>query len=242
MSYSQPMLTLLLGIAFLSAMSVPAGTRRRILVGSVLALVLWAWPPFAWLVLLPFESRYEKKAPEDKDVEAIVVLSSAVFPPYPPLPTSILGSDTFERTAYAAWLHTHWRAVPVLATGGGSRGGLAYAITMGEALEKEGVPRDLVWLEGKSTSTYENAEFSVRILREKHIRKIALVTEAYHMVRAAACFRKLGIEVVPAACGFHIPLSFRSGDLAPTWEAIAWNEASLHEMVGLIWYRFKGRI
>lgn len=242
MSYSQPLFPLLLGISILCAFAVPSGTRRRMLLASIGALFLCAWPPFAWLMLWPFEHHYAMKAPDDRNVEAIVVLSSAVFPPYPPLPTAILGSDTFERTAYAAWLHTHWRAVPVLATGGGSRGGVPYAITMREALEKEGVPHDLVWTEVKSTSTYENAEFSVNILKEKHIHKIALVTEAYHMLRAEACFRKLGIEVVPAACGFRIPLDFRAGELIPTWEAIAWNETTLHEIVGMLWYRFQGKV
>lgn len=240
MSYSQPLLPLLLGISVLCAFSVPAGARRRLILASIGALFLCAWPPFAWLILWPFEKQYAMKIPDDKNVEAIVVLSSAVFPPYPPMPTAILGSDTFERTAYAAWLQTHWRAVPVLATGGGSRGGVPYAVTMGEALEKAGVPKDMVWTEEKSTSTYENAEFSVRILKEKNIRKIALVTEAYHMVRAEACFRKLGIEVVPAACGFRIPMDFRWGMLVPTWEAIAWNETTLHEVIGMLWYRFKG--
>lgn len=242
MSYSQPLFPLLLAILLASAIRVPAGGPRRALLASLALLFLSSWPPFACLLLLPLEGRYPMQPPTDRDVEAIVVLSSAVFPPYPPLPTAILGTDTFERTAYAAWLYNHWHAVPVLASGGGSRGAQPYAITMREVLEKEGVPHDAVWTEWKSTSTYQNAELSARVLKEKRIHKIALVTEAYHMPRAAACFRKQGIEVVPAACGFRIPLRFHLHELVPTWEAISWNEDTLHEVIGIVWYWLKGQI
>ena len=195
----------------------------------------------AWLALQPFESPYSNQPPTDHDVQAIVVLSSSVFPPTPPRPTAIVGSDTYERCKYAAWLFTHWKQVPVLASGGGSRGTPAYSVTMGEALAAEGVPATMIWTEQESKSTYENAVNSAAILRQRGIHKIVLVTEAYHMRRSEGVFRKQGIEVVPAACGFRSP-EVRWRDMLPSWEAISWNEDSMHEVIALVWYKLNGRI
>ncbi len=242
MTYFQPLLPLLMLILFLSAFAQRSGGGRLWVRIGALALFLISWPPAAGLVLWFFQAPYSSLPPADRNVEAIVVLSSAVFPPTPPRPAPILGSDTYERCEYAAWLHKNWSAVPVLASGGGSRGGVPYAITMSGALRREGVPPEMIWTEENSRSTFENAEFSANILRGKGIHKIALVTEAYHMPRAERCFRKQGFAVVPAACGFR---TFVPGDLpeyAPTWEAISWNEDSLHEGVGLLWYLIRGRI
>jgi uncharacterized SAM-binding protein YcdF (DUF218 family) len=204
-------------------------------------LFLFSWPPAAWLALFPFELPYPNYAPTDKNVQAIVVLSSSVFPPTPPRPTAILGSDTLERCQYAAWLYKNWVHVPVLATGGGSHGP-PYAETMSEELQREGVPAAMIWTEGKSRSTYENALFSTELLRKKGIRRIALVTEAFHMRRAELCFRKQGMDLVPAACGFRTKLWVDKGWLIPGWEPISWNEDVMHESIGLLWYKLKGRI
>ena len=99
-----------------------------------------------------------------------------------------------------------------------------------------------VWTEERSHSTAENASRTVQILRAKGISKIVLVTEAYHMPRAEACFRKLGMQVLPAPCSFNTmePLGWR--DLGPDYRALSINENNLHEWIGLFWYRMKGLI
>jgi uncharacterized SAM-binding protein YcdF (DUF218 family) len=116
-------------------------------------------------------------------------------------------------------------------------------MVMRDSLRLEGVPDSMIWSEEKSHSTYQNALYSAQILREKGIHRIVLVTEAYHMLRAEKSFRKQGLEVVPAACGYRAYGSRVYIDrLLPGWEPIAWNEDSLHEGVGLIWYWLHGWI
>jgi uncharacterized SAM-binding protein YcdF (DUF218 family) len=93
----------------------------------------------------------------------------------------------------------------------------------------------------RSRNTHENALYGAEILRGKGVARVVLVTDARSMLRAAACFRKEGIAVVPA------PSSFRqfgplSRELLPGWTGIARNEATLHEVVGLAWYRLRGWI
>lgn len=177
------------------------------------------------------------------ETQAIVVLASKVYPASPPLPTPRLGSDTFERCVYAAWLYKNWRPLPILATGGTNHSDTpAYAHVMEEALHLEGVPESMIWSEEESHSTHQEALYSAEILKSRGIHKIALVTDAYHMRRAEASFRKQGLEVIPAACGYRALSSSVYFQVTPDWEAIAWNEDALHEAVGLVWYWLHGWI
>ena len=242
MTYLQPFFPLLL-IATVAGIFVPRPFFRRFFCACAIALFFFAWPPFSWVLQRPFEAPFSNRPPADRSVQAIVVLASAVFPPTPPRPTAILGTDTYERVKYAAWLEENWVHVPVLASGGGSSAPrLIYASKMSEVLREEGIPASMIWTEGKSRTTYESAEFSAKLLRARNIHKVMLVTEAYHMLRAELCFRKQGFEVVPAACGFRTTLWWTKEWLYPGWEPISWNEQVLHEAIGLLWYKLAGRI
>jgi uncharacterized SAM-binding protein YcdF (DUF218 family) len=176
-----------------------------------------------------------------KGAEVIVVLSSSILPPSLPRTTALAGSDTYERCFYAAWLHLHRSPLPILASGGGL-GETPYAVIMKAVLQREGVAPELIWMEDRSRSTYESALYAAPMLRQKGIRKIVLVTEAYHMRRAAACFRKQGLEVIPAPCEFRGSFGGSFLEFIPDWKAALWNEDILHELVGLLWYRVQGRV
>src|SRR4029077_17824742 len=151
---------------------------------------------------------------------AIVVLSADVPPPLPERPVPLPDNATYQRCQYAAWLHKHWRPLPVMACGGvGPYGGEPFSVAMRHLLEGEGVPLPMIWTEEKSRSTHENAVYGAEMLRSRGIRKVVLVTEAYHMPRAERCFRKQGMEVIPAPCGFR-KLHLELGYLLPGWKAV----------------------
>jgi hypothetical protein len=63
------------------------------------------------------------------------------------------------------------------------------------------------------------------------------------MVRACRCFRKQGIEAIPAACN-HQAIFPPNGaiDLIPGLRSASNCEAALHEWLGLVWYWVRGRI
>jgi uncharacterized SAM-binding protein YcdF (DUF218 family) len=65
------------------------------------------------------------------------------------------------------------------------------------------------------------------------------VVEAQSMPRAAACFRKQGVDVIPAAIEFRT-LGPWFEELLPGWRAVRRNEITLHEVLGLAWYRARG--
>ena len=112
---------------------------------------------------------------------------------------------------------------------------------MREILVSSGVPEASIWTEERSSSTYENALYGAEVLRSHGISRVVLVVEAQSMLRAAACFRKQGIAVVPAPSEF--------GQWDPTvdgillsWKSVRRNDITLHETLGLLWYKLRGRI
>jgi uncharacterized SAM-binding protein YcdF (DUF218 family) len=62
-----------------------------------------------------------------------------------------------------------------------------------------GVDLDRMWVDASSRNTLENAQESARILRVHHAKKVVLITSAWHLTRAVAAFRKVGIS--PAVYG-----------------------------------------
>jgi uncharacterized SAM-binding protein YcdF (DUF218 family) len=112
---------------------------------------------------------------------------------------------------------------------------------MRDLLEAAGIPAEDIWIEDRSSSTHENAVFSAEFLRGRGVHRIALVVDARSMPRAAASFRKQGIEVVPAPSRFD-DLSATMDDWLLSWKAVRGNEETLHETFGLLWYRLRGWI
>jgi uncharacterized SAM-binding protein YcdF (DUF218 family) len=207
---------------------------------ALFATALFAWPPLAWVASGSLEWWYAPPAapPATAAVDAIVVLSGYVTKSdgMPPIP--LLAEDTYVRCRHAAWLYEHWRQLPILVCGGKGR-----AAAMREELLSCGVPSEHILLEKESTSTYENARLGAHVLREQDIKRIALVTEAHHMLRAELCFRRQGLDVIPAPCGFRSArFVLWPGMFLPSGGAIAENEETLHEWVGVVWYWLRGRI
>jgi len=110
---------------------------------------------------------------------------------------------------------------------------------MQDILVRNGVDASNVWVEGRSGTTHQNALYSASILRQHGISRVALVLDAVRMTRAAACLQKLGIDVAPAPSDFRTFGPLRK-ELLPSWQAIRRNEDTLHEILGLAWYRMRG--
>jgi len=236
MTYIQPLLFIFLLIALVGVVRLRGCKGSRLSILGLAGLFLLSWPPMDWLLSRPLEARYPIRPFPPAPAQAIVVLSSAVSAPIFERPYALPDRETFQRCEFAAWLYKRWRAVPVLACGGsGARTTQPLSATMRQMLVRAGVPDAMIWTEERSRSTHENALFGAEILRQHGIASIALVVEAQSMPRAAACFRKEGMAVVPAPCGFR-EIESPLDELLPSWKAIKHNEGTLHETLGLAWY------
>lgn len=106
------------------------------------------------------------------------------------LDDGIIGRSSYWRCVYAAMA---WKA-------GGFRGilisGVRSAPLMADLMVFNGVPRDAIRLEPRSSSTRENALFTAGLLRQIPGTKV-LLTSDFHMLRAHRAFAKAGVEVLP---------------------------------------------
>ena len=128
------------------------------------------------------------------------------------------------RHALLAWQTGGFKKIVI--SGGGGPGILNFLIA-------EGIPRDAMVAEWRSTSTRENGVETARLLQGMAGKKV-LLTSDYHMFRAIRVFRKLGIEVTP----MPIPDVLRSAE--------RWNgrfpafETMLAESAKIVYYSLRG--
>jgi uncharacterized SAM-binding protein YcdF (DUF218 family) len=171
--------------------------------------------------------------------DAIVILGGGSYfhaPDYAGQDT--VSEQTLVRLRYGAKLQRE-TGKPILVTGGKPRGNLlSEAQQMSAALEQDfRVP--VRWTDDASDNTLENAQHSYRILQQDGIRKIYLVTHAWHMPRAAAVFRHAGFEVVEAPTAFTTRYRTDLLTFLPRAESLRDSKIFVHEIIGLLWYRVK---
>lgn len=217
----------------------------RISGAALICLVLMSTPAISYLAFATLESQTAPLAQLPANTEAIVVLSGALLPPTSKQLDALPATDTLYRCLAAAELYRRQRCL-VLASGGTvdpDDGAPPLAQVMYTTLVGLGVASDDIVVEDKSTSTYENAVESKRILERLERRRIVLVTDASHMPRAAACFRHVGVEVIESPCRF-VTGEFRCciSSLVPSPDAAQGIERVAHEWLGLAWYWLNGRI
>jgi uncharacterized SAM-binding protein YcdF (DUF218 family) len=246
MTYSQPLMPLavLLSLWTVLRLRRRGGSKRWWLdFAGVTAVLLVTWPPAAWLAAASLERRYPAAIYPAADAEAIVALSGNSYPANHSQPETVPGFSTQLRATHAAWLFHNWKRVPIVVSGGPTAGAGTLGSLMRRELLQRGVPDQMIWVEDRSTSTYENAVESTAILRERGIRRIALVTEGFHMWRAELCFRRLGLEVAAAPCAFRtLEVRWSWATLLPSPWGLRVNEECLHEWFGLAWYKIARRI
>jgi uncharacterized SAM-binding protein YcdF (DUF218 family) len=202
--------------------------------------VVWLWlastPLCAGLLLgtLQHVPALPAKGPVP-EAEAIVVLSAELDRDAPEYGNPVIGPMTLQRVRYAADLHRR-TGLPVLVSGGiAYASGPSVAELMAKALTQEfAVP--VRWREERSSDTWENAAFSAEMLKKDGVKRILLVSTAWHLPRAAGCFRAQGLDVVPAPTAFRGPAFSDAKDLLPQWPALRDTCHALHEWLGRAFY------
>ena len=170
--------------------------------------------------------------------DAIVVLGGGRL-----LDAAEYGGDTLkgtslERLRYGVRLYRA-SGLPLLVTGGKPDGGtLAEGRLMQRVLQDEyGVsPR---WVEDRAETTWDNARLSASLLKRDGVRRVALVSHAWHLKRAVPLFEAQGLEVVPAGIQFSLTGIKDALDLLPTPAGLRDSTYALHEWLGILWYKLR---
>ena len=204
----------------------------KVLVGlSLTALVTLSTPWMAGILI----SGLQKFPPIDSNqlakCQAIVVLGGGVYRNAPEYGGDTISFVSLERLRYALYL-SKLSGLPILAAGGAPEGGFAEAVTMRKSTEDE-FGSQIQWIEGQSMDTSSSAGLSAFLLKSHEVKRIALVSHAWHLPREVANFETVGLGVVSAPMGFS-----RSsvGTLAflPSASALAVSSRALHEWLGIV--------
>jgi len=217
----------------------------KILLTLTLLLFYLLSTPLVATNLIAGLERFIFMTPEEvskSQTQAIVVLAGGRYEEGPEYGGDSIKDFSLERARYAAWLQRR-TLLPIIVTGGDlAQRGISEAKLVSQTLKEEFGSKVLA-TEDKSTSTWENAFYTSRILKSNEIKKVVLVTHAWHMPRAVEVFQHHRVEVVAA------PTIFSSGkrsitrslkrDWLPSSRAFRKSFLALHEHLGMAWYRLK---
>ena len=205
------------------------------LIGGVL-LFLQSLPIVASNLIAALEAQAGGVFVSAQGARAIVVLGSGLRRDAPEYGSDTVNERSLVRLRYGATLARRLQ-LPVLIAGGvplhASR---SEADVMAAIAEREfGVP--VRWKESESRDTADNARMSAQILKPAGIRRVVLVTQAFHMPRARQLFEGAGLEVIPAPTDFMGPGDgpLVVSDFLPQARAIQTSYYALHEWLGLAW-------
>ncbi len=242
------LLFLISGVAIVRLWSKPRGSARRLLWLTVpwTLLFLISLPALSYLAFASLEWRYSPLARLPRSSAAMIVLAGGFIPRDRYQKKATLAEDSLFRCLAAADLYRESGPCLILLSGGkvnSAEDAPSLAEMMREFLVTQGVAEADLALEDRSTTTYENAAECDKLLRQRGIRQITLVTDAAHMLRAAGCFEKLGYVVTPAPCRYRAGrFEQRLQNYLPSPGAALGFQAVVHEWLGLAWYWWHGRM
>ncbi|TBU77706.1 hypothetical protein DNK06_15445 [Pseudomonas daroniae] len=141
-----------------------------------------------------------------------------------------------ERTRYAARL-AKASGLPVLTTGGLHFGRPPSEAALMAEVMSEDMGVEVRWQEERSRTTWENAVETAAMLQPEGIRRVVLVTQAWHIPRSRWSFEQAGFEVVAAPVGFIGVSNERPlGGWLPEGKAFWQSTLLLNEVIGALAY------
>lgn len=114
---------------------------------------------------------------------------------------------------------------------------------LAKIMKLAGVPDSIVFIENMSRNTYESSVNSAELILENlQAKRILLVTSAFHIPRATACFKKQGLTTTPFGTDYYSHDRYFGVEayIIPNPSAIAkWN-IIFKEVFGIIMYKLLG--
>lgn len=234
---------LLLTLLPLLALAAPGLARRGRRLAWALALaglcLLWLLSCEAvarrlTTTLLPLPPPVNASALGQARTQAVVVLGGGLLPDAPEYGAPQPSSHTLARLRYGIRL-ARASGLPLAFAGGvGWAGqGTATEAQAAQLSAREDFGFEVRWLDDRSRDTHENAQQIAALLLPQEIRRIALVSDAWHLPRATLEFQRAGFEVVPAPTGMPLPRGRPSLAWIPSAEGLGASRQTLREWLAL---------
>lgn len=109
-----------------------------------------------------------------------------------------LSKSTMERYKYGMKLFQKGYGKYIIFSGGNLTGEPTEARQMAEMALSDGFPNEAIIIEDSSESTWQNTLFVKKILVDKQLKSVILVTSPYHSLRARTMFKDKLISVMSA--------------------------------------------
>lgn len=223
-----------------------------------LLLLLAAWKKWRWaallalavllgsstgavsnLLLAPLEGSYPARSVGSlPEADAVLVLGGIMSPGKEPglIPE---WAESVERFEAGVQIVNRGKARMLLFTGD-TRGSEGTALQR-EAIER-GVPRERTAVIGAVGNTADEAAQLKRYASQHNLKRIVLVTSAWHLPRAMRLFKKAGVEILP------FPVDYRGTanrflpylDWIPNAGSLQKTELALRECYGMAFYAVFG--
>lgn len=208
--------------------------------GSLATLVVLSTNAGARLIIAPLEKLSTPlTAAQTSSAQTIVILGGGRIhnaPEYDRRDSPALYA--LARLRYGAKLHRE-TGLPILVTGGAPDGASESEAAVMARVLREDFKVPVTWLEQESHNTAQNAQLSAAMLKKAGAQRILLVTDAMHMPRSEAIFRRYGFQVVPAPTVFLTRKPLAPIDFVPKGSALKDSHYAMHEWIGICWYRLR---
>ena len=153
-----------------------------------------------------------------------------------------------DRIIHAVALYKQGKIGTILISGGtGSLSApeITEANELKKVLDLYGIPEADIIIENESRNTYENAVNTAKILRARYPEgEFLLITSAFHLRRAKACFDKTGLKTTSFSTDFYTHPTTYTPDslLIPNESAIYHWLIFEREILGILMYKLAGYI
>ena len=226
------------------------GRRRagmRVLLATVAIYIIAGLSPLANGMMFALEQRHARPEASQIDrVDGIIVLGGVIDALVSGTRDEIALNEAAERLTETAALAYRFPEARIVISGGD--GALIYKSASEAGIAQRfftriGIDAARITLENQSRTTWENAALAKKLIKPAPGERWLLVTSAFHMWRAMACFRAVDFEVTPWPVDFRTRGAEDLLRFSPR-PSTAWRRIDLatKEWVGLAAYWITGRI
>jgi uncharacterized SAM-binding protein YcdF (DUF218 family) len=220
---------------------------KRLAVFGAASLMVAGLSPLGTLLILPLEQHFAAGDPTRAGrIDGIIVLGGGEDGRVSTGRGQLALNEAGERIALAVALARRLPEARLIFTGGAGAI-VREAIPGGESVVQfwrdTGIDAGRIVLEGKSVTTYENAQFTRSLVEPRPGQRWLLVTSAAHMPRSVGLFRRAGFDVVPHS------VDFRTKDASDVWRTfnaiprgLQRVDDACREWASLLAHRLTGRI
>jgi uncharacterized SAM-binding protein YcdF (DUF218 family) len=197
---------------------------------AALLIVAFGLLPIAAFLIKPLETRFPMPS-NLEDVDGIVVLAGSELTKLSEVYGQPQLNSMGDRLTTFLSLATRYPDARLVHSGR-NQSEAASALILGAGIESRRIT-----FEDKSRNTCQSATITRELVAPNPNENWLLVTSAFHLPRAVACFRAANWEVIPYPADyrrgtnpFHLGLATNLEDL----------DRAAHEWLGLVYYRLRG--